>query len=277
MDVFLDDSQEAFRVGESDLGMFLNRPFRLRWELVFLCLGGRAMVSVGVMSYEVKLHTKVTLLPGMIFTLQEASDDFRGIFVAFSHQLTDEIHFGLEPSFSRFLRDNPTFDMPDDKVKILSGTFMLLNAMYQDRENCFRYETARNLLQCIFWNTYNKTHRHFEHMNSHATQHYVEMFRRFLSLVHIHSREQREVAFYADKLCISPRYLSFITKQITQTKSAKDMINEHIILDIKVLLQSTRLSIQEIAHLLNFPDQSYLGRYFKRYTGKSPSGYRGRM
>lgn len=167
--------------------------------------------------------------------------------------------------------------MPDEKVKNLSGTFMLLNAMYQDRENCFRYEITRNLLQCMFWDTYDKTHRQFEHMKSHSTHHYIEMFRRFISLVHTHSREQREVAFYANELCISPHYLSFITKQITQTKSAKDLINEHIILEIKVLLQSTRLSIQEIAHLLNFPDQSYLGRYFKRYTGKSPSGYRGMM
>ncbi|MCC8152888.1 MAG: helix-turn-helix domain-containing protein, partial [Tannerellaceae bacterium] len=50
--------------------------------------------------------------------------------------------------------------------------------------------------------------------------------------------------------------------------------NRHLILEIKVLLESTQLSVQEIAHRLNFPDQSYLGCYFKRYTGKSPSEYR---
>ncbi len=71
-----------------------------------------------------------------------------------------------------------------------------------------------------------------------------------------------------------PRYLSFITRQITQTKSAKEIINKYIILEIKILLESTQLSIQEVANYLNFPDQSYLGRYFKRYTGKSPSEYR---
>ncbi|MCD8179304.1 MAG: helix-turn-helix domain-containing protein [Tannerellaceae bacterium] len=82
------------------------------------------------------------------------------------------------------------------------------------------------------------------------------------------------MAFYADRLCITPRYLSFISRQVTRTKSAKDLINNHIILEIKVLLESTQLPVQEIAHRLNFPDQSYLGRYFKRYTGQSPSQYR---
>ncbi len=95
-----------------------------------------------------------------------------------------------------------------------------------------------------------------------------------MSLVRIHCRKEREVAFYAEKLFITPRYLSFIVRQVTRDKSAKDMINRHLILEIKVLLQTSRLSVQEIALKLNFPDQSYMGRYFKRYTGKSPTEYR---
>lgn len=56
--------------------------------------------------------------------------------------------------------------------------------------------------------------------------------------------------------------------------SAKQIIDQHVILEIKVLLQSTELSMQEIADRLGFPDQSYLGRYFKRYEGMSPGDYR---
>ncbi|MCD7915958.1 MAG: helix-turn-helix domain-containing protein [Tannerellaceae bacterium] len=74
-----------------------------------------------------------------------------------------------------------------------------------------------------------------------------------------------------------PRYLSAITRQATTNKSAKDIIDSHLILEIKVLLTSTNLPIQEIAHRLHFPDQSYLGRYFKRYTQESLTEYWQRM
>lgn len=75
--------------------------------------------------------------------------------------------------------------------------------------------------------------------------------------------------FYADRLCISTKYLTGICRSITNGASAKQIIDQHVILEIKVLLQSTELSMQEIADRLGFPDQSYLGRYFKRYEGMS--------
>lgn len=81
------------------------------------------------------------------------------------------------------------------------------------------------------------------------------------------------MAFYADKLCISTRYLSTIVQNVSHS-SAKELIDKSVILEIKMMLQSTDLSVQEIAYRLHFPDQSYLGRYFKKRTGVSPTGYR---
>ena len=74
-------------------------------------------------------------------------------------------------------------------------------------------------------------------------------------------------------LCISTQYLTDICTAITG-KSAKKLIDEFVLLEIKVLLQNTEFPIQEISNRLNFPDQSYLGRYFKRQMGISPSAYR---
>lgn len=90
--------------------------------------------------------------------------------------------------------------------------------------------------------------------------------------MHEHCASQREVSFYADKLCISTKYLTGICKAVTGD-SAKKIIDDFAILEIKVLLQSTELTVQEIADRLVFPDQSYLGRYFKRHEGMSPKEY----
>ncbi|MCD8265128.1 MAG: hypothetical protein LUD02_14055 [Tannerellaceae bacterium] len=70
-----------------------------------------------------------------------------------------------------------------------------------------------------------------------------EIFQQFIALLRVNCTKEREVAFYADKLCITPCYLSSVARQITSKASAKDVIDRHIILEIKVLLQSTNLPI----------------------------------
>jgi len=273
MNLFFKLTEQPFLVGKTDLSMFLNCPCRLDWGLYFLCIKGEAVISTEVINYEIRIHAKVTLLPGTIFTLQQASGDFEVMFFAFSQALFDEASYQLKPAFSHFVRENPVYHVPEQKVDILWGTFAFLTSVYNDHENRFRYEIIRNQLQCIFWETYDKTHRMFKHQNAHSA-HYHEIFRKFVALIYTHFKEQRDVTFYAGLLCITPRYLSLITKYVTCNETPKELINRHIILEIKVMLQSTQLPVQEIAHQLNFPDQSYLGRYFKRYTGVSPTEYR---
>lgn len=77
--------------------------------------------------------------------------------------------------------------------------------------------------------------------------------------------------FYADQLCISTRYLSAITKQVAEN-SAKEIIDENLILELKMALQSTGMSLKEIADKYRFPDQSFFGRYFKKHTGNVTQG-----
>lgn len=101
----------------------------------------------------------------------------------------------------------------------------------------------------------------------------MALFHRFVFLAHDYCTEEREVSFYADKLCISARYLSDVVRRTTH-QSVKELVDKIVALGIKVLLQSTALPIQEIAYKMHFPDQSYLGRYFKKHTGISPSAFR---
>ena len=102
-----------------------------------------------------------------------------------------------------------------------------------------------------------------------------EIFKNFIALVHENCISRREVTFYANRLRISTKCLTGICKSVTRD-SAKKIIDDFAILEIKVLLQSTELTIQEIADRLGFPDQSYLGRYFKRHEGMSPKEYQNR-
>ena len=79
--------------------------------------------------------------------------------------------------------------------------------------------------------------------------------------------------FYANKLCLTPNYLSGVVKEYTG-KTATEWVNDFVILEAKIMLKDTGYSIQEISDRLHFPDQSTFGKYFKKLTGVSPKMYR---
>ena len=95
----------------------------------------------------------------------------------------------------------------------------------------------------------------------------------FLDFVQKHYKEERSVEFYADKLCLTPKYLSTVIRQ-TSGKTAGEWIDEYVVLEAKALLKSTKMTIQQISEELNFPSQSFFGKYFKRLSGVSPKEYK---
>ena len=95
-----------------------------------------------------------------------------------------------------------------------------------------------------------------------------------MQLVREHGRQEHQVSFYAEKLCITPRYLHQVTMQYMDGRSPKELIDEQLTAEIKVLLNQPELSVAEIAERLHFADQSYLTRFFKKNTGMSPKEFR---
>lgn len=96
---------------------------------------------------------------------------------------------------------------------------------------------------------------------------------KFLKCVSDNFKTERRVEFYADKMCISSKHLSAVVKEVTG-KTASEWIDIYVILEAKVLLHTTSLSIQQISGRLNFANQSFFGKYFKRLTGKTPTEFR---
>ena len=99
------------------------------------------------------------------------------------------------------------------------------------------------------------------------------VFSNFMLNLFRYYRAQREVAFYADLQHLSPRYFSTIIKERSK-KTPLQWIVEMVITEAKLLLEDSNLSIKEIAMQLNFPNQSFFGKYFKQYMNVSPKEYR---
>lgn len=99
------------------------------------------------------------------------------------------------------------------------------------------------------------------------------LYCRFMDLLFIYHLKERNVSFYASKLCVSSKYLTAIVKEVSG-KSPSTWIREETVRDIEQLLCHTQTSIKEIAYQLNFPNVSFFGKYFKSLKGISPKQYR---
>jgi AraC-like DNA-binding protein len=96
---------------------------------------------------------------------------------------------------------------------------------------------------------------------------------KFLAIVKENYRKQRMIEFYSEKLFLTPKHLSRVIKE-RSGKSAGEWIEDHIMLEAMALLKSTDKTIQQISEELNFPSQSFFGKYFKRRADISPKEYR---
>ena len=266
--------EEQFVVGDTDLRYFEEHSCRTEGGAILFCRRGSATVTVDQLRDRVTRDTLLLLLPGSILHLNERTDDFRVRFCAFSLELFSEAAYRLDPSFFHILHEHAIIRLPDRIIEGVRNWFQMASYTDRDRGNIFRNTIIRNRLQTVLLEAFDKTQRFAPDVHSQTgTTRQADLFQRFVALVHEHCTEQREVAFYADRLCISTRYLSTIIRSVAHS-TAKEFIDRSVVLEIKMLLGSTELSVQEIAYRLHFPDQSYLGRFFKKHTGVSPTEFR---
>lgn len=99
------------------------------------------------------------------------------------------------------------------------------------------------------------------------------VFQQFMKLIHENYSKEHQVIYYADRLCISPKYLSRLCKEISG-KSAPEWINAYIMLDAKNLLKYSTMPIKEIVYRLSFSNQTVFYKFFKKHTGMTPTEYR---
>ena len=238
------------------------------------CISGEADITIDLKKYHIVPNTNVTLLPHSIFSITSAAKDFEMHYFSFSEEMFKTICFRLNPAFLHFMSENACYTHTrEEELHAIHGLIKASNGIYEDKENRFRNTIAQNLLQIFFLDTYDKVQRLFTQEQIEGSSRKDELFKKFISLVQKHCTVQRDVAFYAEQLCISTRYLSAITQQVGEN-SAKEIIDEFLILELKIALQSTDLSLKEIADKYHFPDQSFFGRFFKKHTGMSPKGFR---
>lgn len=169
----------------------------------------------------------------------------------------------------------PTVSVDARSCRMLRTMFEALHlAALKSEGNPYAKSIARNLLAALFYELLNIGSRITADSSSSASRsRRVSYVHEFLDLVSRHHCQERSVKFYAEKLFITPKYLSVLIREATG-RSAVEWIDQYVILEAKNMLRYSGKNIQQIAYALNFSNQSAFGKYFKNITGVSPSEFR---
>jgi AraC-like DNA-binding protein len=273
MDIIQLEPKEIFVTG-TEVNSTADRQYiRLQFMTILVCHSGTATVEIDMEETPLEEHDLMVLLPDRVVHVLGRSADYSHTYLSFNKEIIEELCNRIDPNFFRYLKENPIFRLNDDQEQKMNMLMEYILHIYNERENIFRDQIGRNCIQSFLLNLYDKTHRAPDFSNATGLTRPEEIFHRFIKLVRQHCVTQREVNFYASELFITARYLSTVAHEISH-QTAKQIIDKHVIIEIKILLKTTSLTLQEIAHQMNFPDQSFFGRYFKKHTGLSPLQYR---
>lgn len=274
MHIFQLPDDEIFKAG-ADKYEWLpeGKTIKVDVDTIIFCRKGTANIEIDLIPYELVANTQLIIIAGSIVHNISNSDDFKISYITFKHEVYDEATAQLEPSFTFFLKEYPCVQLGEKKINKMNYLVEAMEDFYNEKNNCFRVKIFKNNIQSFLLDVYDKTRTLFKIEKSEEVGRREELFIKFIHLIHKYCPQQREVGFYAEKLCITSRYLSSITQNVAD-KSAKYIIDKHAIQRIKIMLKYSNMSIQDISYELNFPNQSFFSRYFKKHTGMSPLEYR---
>ena len=249
-------------------------PWKLSRPLFAMCLQGSATVKVNLHEYRICGNELVTLMPDAIIHGYSFSDDFSGVMVLLSNSVAEE----LLPDITSVLpilmdfRQSPVIKLMPDEAKSLYEFYKFIWDKIPRVHGDYGKSELNGLLLSIFYEVLSVCKERYAYGKFKRTRN-EETFYKFYSLIEKEYCRERSVVYFADRLCISPKHLSMVVKKVSG-RTASDWIDDYVILQAKQLLRSSSLTIQEVSRELNFSNQSFFGKYFKKHVGMSPSEYR---
>ncbi len=259
----------------------LPYPCRFDGILMLYCVKGSVKMSVNLNEYDICDNSLIICSPNNILKLtdvrQEDGVSQHYVLIAMSQQFASELRIDFKRmiSDSVALIDVPVVTLPDN-IKNFMGRYLSLIADVVETEMELKDAALRSLVSsmlCTVAGVWKEKINEMKIDSLQSTTRSRMIFEQFIRLVSEYHTKYRNVGFYAEKLCLTPKYLSKLIKNASG-KSAPEWIDSYVILEAKNLLKYSDISIKEIVYRLNFPNQSVFYKFFKARTGMTPSGYR---
>lgn len=225
---------------------------------------------INLQEYTITAGHAVFVTPGSIVEPIDVSDDFLIIGMGVQNDLFHIAHSGKLPRLFCGKQKHGIIAVNENEATLIDHLFRMLCVMASSQENIT--DSTYHLMAAVtsYYDTL------FDGQASVPMVHRTtstDIFDRFIHQVNLHCREERQLGFYADKLCLTERYLGTVVRQ-TSGVTAKEWIDRAVITAAKVMLRHSNQQVVEISYCLNFATPSFFCKYFKRLVGLTPQEYR---
>lgn len=266
----------SFISGTTDGTMWpTGRPLSTDGCLIMFCENGSAEFSINSRSYTQQSGCLTLITFDMVVVPVSVSDDFKARFLSIDFDATQDLFFLVTSNrLWDFIYKSPVCALSDTLVRAVARWYDTLGWISANCSDAIRDRMMRREAENFMTAMTELVETRLGSLGDGPQKNRAwALTNDFIALLNRHYARHHDVAFYAGRLNVTPNYLNIISKRNTGT-TAKEQINLQIGLVVRMLLDTTDLSVKQIASRLHYDDPSYLCRIFRKQTGMSPLQYR---
>ena len=256
-------------------GELNTMPMQLGFLMICLCKEGESTFILGGKSLRMQKGDLLISLGEQIFRETKMSPDFHATAVLMSRSYAQDCIVGLNYlwPYLLYVMEHPVVHLDNDEQAWIMDCYDILCRRLHKKFGHYLRETIVSLTRAFYFEICNLLDSRVKpNLKSSQNRSYA-IFDQFIRLVSQNFKHERSVEWYSSAMCLTPKHLSEVMKSVSG-RTAGQWITTLVMIEIKTLLQNSSMSIKEIAQEMNFPNQSFLGKYFKNVEGISPSEFR---
>ncbi len=285
-------SQQEASLSCSGLEEWQEGPQVLTYGAILICRKGKARLNVNYKDWELYEGAVITLFPNDVVELRvdgdckspetengdckspQTANSFQVEILKYNPSLLREASLQLERTVYSSLREDRCRQDTPVVTNIINGMFGLLKVYFDQSECTCISQLVLCQLKAFFIGFHEYLQRNPQYRPDEVKSYRVrELFNRFMMLLEKDYKISRDVNYYAEQMNISSKYLTNIVSQVTG-HTPKTIIDQYVILQLKLHLKRSTQSIKEMAWEFHFADVSFFCRYFKKHTGLTPQQIR---
>ena len=252
-------------------------PQVITYGAILICRKGKATVNINYKEWHLHEGAVITVFPNDVVELKVKSEAslFHVEMLKYNASLLREASLQLEQTVYSSLREDRCRQDTPVVTNIIDSMFALLKVYFNQSECICISQLVLLLLKAFFVGFHEYLQRNLQNRPDDEVKSYRvrELFNRFMMLMERDYKLSRDVNYYADLMHITSKYLTNIVRQVAG-HTPKTIIDQYVILQLKMQLQRSSQSIKEIAWEYHFTDVSFFCRYFKKHTGLTPQQMR---
>lgn len=262
-------------ISDINLNIHDQKDERLTATAVMLCTQGIGAIYLNNQLIEIKEGDLLIATQGSIIQGKESSDDFKSYGFYLSRQFFEELS-NIPLGFINtaiYIADNPVTNLSEKAVTIFTQYYELIRTKLSENADFKHHQLVTNFLFQAFMYEFHDIIEDVTDKHGFKFSSGENIYRQFFELLLHTYPKPRSVEWYADKLNVTPKYLSSVTKQCSGN-TASAIINHYVLEDVKRNLMRPDKTIKEIVNELDFPSISFFGKYCKKNLGMAPKFYR---